>query len=311
MGKYEDELSAVGFRADAEVEAQGEVITRQTQAIESLNQLVEQKDAIITQLRQDLADCQGGTPPQPVSLIGSSVGAPIPGYAPSDLDVIRTYLQPGDRPTSWTSDAKVHDAALNCNIAAWVSGKDAPDTWIEPFFASWNASGKKLIYSQNHEFGNDGPASGTTPPKFPTTAQISEYKRRWELVKQAAVGKPWVILVDCQLGNQSKTEWDKLFIAGLHGLGWDRYNPGIGKPVKGYQAPSVVFGPIIDYAAAKGLPVYIGETGSGIDGTNAAGRVKWAADVKAYLLDKKVAVACWWNQADVVMDAPTAKAWLG
>lgn len=321
MTDYESTLGTIGAQANAEIADLNNRLTTCASNVASLQKTIDQQTQTIAQqqaqiedLEKQLEDAQNPTPPNPTRSHwrGTSLGVEVTNH-PGPFDVVRVYLQPGDRPTTWDADKAVKDGFARVAKDGYylVSGKDAPDTWVAAFLKSCKSKadslGIRFLYCQNHEYGNDGPND-----TFPTAAQITEYKRRWDVVI-AAAKTAGVETTDIQLGSQSKAEWDSLYIPGATYVGFDRYNPGIQKPAK-YVSPATVFAAVVAYAKEKNKALVIGETGTGLlkDGSDpGTGRAEWTAKARTYLSDpaNNVRVVAWWNQGGCAHDANSAKAW--
>lgn len=271
-------------------------------------------EAALTQLQADFDAYRAAHPDQPQPARhwrGTSLGVSVPGGR-APYHCVRVYLQPGERPLTWDADNAVRHAfsQVDAGGVLWVSAKEAPAQWLPAFLDSCAAQASRqrlggVVYTQNHEFGNDGPGGA-----FPSSAQVSDYHQRWQAALRAAA-QAGVMTADIQLGSQTPAQWDQLHVDGTTFCGFDRYNPGIQKP-KRYVHPSDVFAQVIAYAKGVGKPLAIGETGTGVVGSDTAGRVQWAAVTRALLADPASGceLVAWWNQGGCAMDEATAAAWL-
>lgn len=310
MGTYADK----GQEADDLIAEQSKQLVAYQETITQLEALeaAEKERADVAELKYNThMEMYHPVTPAYKTVIGSSTAQAIPGY--DKVNAARVYLQPGDKPKSYLDGAANFGSdvkKLNPGGTLWVSAKDAPDTWLESFFTSLAGLGINVEYTQNHEFDNDGPNNS-----IPVGAQLEEYQRRWAVVSQIAPKFPFVKTSPLLLGHRQEADWLTCTPRTAYDhMGFDVYNTGIGTP-KSYVPVAQLCDKLVAYAKKVNKPLVIGETGTGVvpGDANGAGRVKWTADLRAYMLDPNhnIRLACWWNQSSVTMDAATAKTWLG
>lgn len=246
---------------------------------------------------QAIIDAPPAPQPPPRLLTGASTAVPVPGY--TSVPWARTYLGANQTPSTYTADAGTARAVKAATIGVWLSFKEAPGPWLESLVQSITAQGLQVIVTHNHEPENDGK----------TPAEVVAYHARWDATLAVCADLAGVRTATILMGSRKVTEWETFWHPGVDLCGFDRYNVGI-QSATSYVPPDKLFTSLVAFAAAKARPLAIGETGTNVVGTNVAGRTQWAADVRAYLADAGVPVACWWNQGKCVLDVPTADAWL-
>jgi hypothetical protein len=313
MTTYQEELGAVGQRADLQINQlitevgnlNGELAAMEKELGEVNEKVVSLMDQI-GELEQKIVELEKELDQGP--LFGSSFNVMPAGY--TSFVIGRTYLSYGDKPVKWDEKQSTKYAFDNSTDTVWISAKESPEGWLDLFLASAGATGKRIIYTQNHEFGNDGPNN-----TFPTDTQLKEYQRRWALTAAICDKYDYVDTAPIMLGSQNEAQWELTYpTVKTDFCGFDRYNFGIRNP-KAYVNPKTVYGGIIAFAKKKGQQLVVGETGTGKtpDDTSGSGRALWAKDARAVLLDgaSNVYAACWWSSAEVALDKQTADAWFG
>jgi hypothetical protein len=260
--------------------------------------LVQAQADQITQLEADLAACrEGNTPPASGTVFGTSrpdntpgVVLPVPG--------VRTYLQPGQRPTTVESSSALRRAYSQVapDGQIWLSIKEEAGAWLSMLIARCRQDypDVSILLTSDHE-----PYDG-----WYANNRVAQWHGRQDSLEATMGDTPGVTLVTVMEGwhNQQRSPgyWDAMYREEQQ-WGVDSYNPGIQTP-KAYVPPADVHGDVIGYAASKGKVAYIGETGTGhTSATTVNQRSQWVTDNHTYL-DGKVNAAYWWNAGS---DGPT------
>lgn len=226
--------------------------------------------------------------------VGASMGATYAGR--DTVPVVRAYLGPGDKPSSWSGN--LADAYDESTVGIWLSIKTGDAAWLETLLSDAPPD-RIIIGTVWHEPENDDNDQGHDE---------AGYHRDWDAVLPV-MARYGVIPATVLMGSRSRDQWERYYRDDVVLQGFDRYNPGI-QEATSYRDPSEVFAPVLGYAAEKGKPLAIGETGVNIVGGDVQGRAEWAAGSREHLAANGCVCALWWDSKKCALDAPTAAAWL-
>lgn len=231
-------------------------------------------------------------PPQ-TTLFGSSFGVP----PPSAVYIGRSYLQPGERPASWTADSGMKNGVNGTTRPGilWISPKVSDAAWLTQFAATLPAN-LSLMVSPWHEPENDGSGGHA----------LADYTQAYQNFKPVCdqVGALLLpVLMKSKTESQNRQYLDAVrpFIGAL---GFDAYNGGIQNPST-YQDPAVIFEKPLRLAQEYGLDLWIGETGSGKTPNDASGsgRLAWTRNLRQYAKSQpRLRGLCWWSQGELAWD---------
>lgn len=241
-------------------------------------------------------DPSNPTPPQPkppvsTCVFGSSLGVPLPD--PSTVLPAFRYYQPG---ATW--DGKLA-AQYKTGTRVFVidTYKNTPTQLAN--LCKTAPADAVLYITVKHEPDDDIDAG---------TLSVATWVANMNAAGKAIKGLPNVFFGPIHNGwqpddwapHEQGLDWSLITFWGA-----DRYSHN-------YEDPKTQFEGIRAYAASKGLPLVIGETGS--DTTDVAKQKAFAAQVHAWGSDpaNNAAVICWWNQSrDVMANADVQHAFLG
>jgi hypothetical protein len=281
---YRDDFAAIGESVD--------------QVLAAKDDIIQQQDIMLSELRADLAECrEGNTPPASGTVFGTSRPDNTPGVQ-LPVPAVRTYLSTGQRPTTVESSSALRRAYSQVapDGQVWLSIKEEAGAWLSMLIARCREQypNVSLLLTSDHE-----PYDG-----WYATNRVTQWQGRQDSLEATMGDTPGVTLVTVMEGwhNQQRSPgyWDAMYREEQQ-WGVDSYNPGIQTP-KAYVPPADVHGDVIGYAASKGKIAYIGETGTGLTSTTTANqRSQWVTDNHNYL-DGKVNAAYWWNAGN---DGPT------
>lgn len=317
--KYGDEIEA--WARDEQRAESAEIIASRDRAILDLNDVVASKASEIVALKKAFEDHMKThevvDPPVPDTCeIGTSNPGNTTGIT-APIDAIRVYLQPGDEPTAVSQDDQTRraDQWAGPEDLIWLSIKEKAGPWLESLVDDFQSKRPKgrLILTADHEPYNNWFVKGD--------AGIATYHARQQALEDLLLGRPGVELVQVLEGwhipARTPGYYDKMWRP-KQGAGFDSYNDGnIGVPGS-YRPPAVSHKGVLDYARSKGKVPYIGETGTGPVPGNAAGRLQWVKDSRAFWLGKdettgkpRAQVVCMFNKDACQLTTVEMKAWLG
>lgn len=278
-----------------------ESLAASTDAAEAnLREQIRIGDLRIADLAQQLADCQGEDPPPPPpppareTDFGVSRPDLVPG-APTQ-PVVRSYLSSRETPTSWDADSGLRRARLYADRGIIVSIKEVAGPWLAALLSTKPANRDVYVCPFHEPMDNFPPTDSRA---------VAEYHRRFDLAVPIIRDNgciPVTILHGHPEGmaNVAKYERDDVDLDGF-----DRYNPGIQNPSR-YVAPAEVFGPCLEYVRKRGRRTMFAETGTGVVGSDVAGRLKWTRDMVVELDVPEVEAVAWWNMGGCAIDSQLA-----
>jgi hypothetical protein len=237
-----------------------------------------------------------GTPPA-TTFFGSSFGVPPPGGAL--VYIGRSYLQPGERPTSWQNDSGMRNGVNGTTRPGllWISPKVSDADWLVQFAGSLPPT-CGLMVSPWHEPENDGTAGHSL------TDYVTAYQNYKPVCDQVgALLLPILMKSKTESQNRQYLDAVRPYIGAL---GFDAYNTGIQTP-SSYQDPSVILEKPLRLAQEYGLDLWIGETGSGKTPGDSSGtqRIAWTKSLRQYAkAQPRLRGICWWSQAALAWDQP-------
>lgn len=279
MGAAETDLALEAERADWRAR------------IAALEVTDDELQAQVDSLTQQIADCQN--PPVVTTPIGSSRG----NYFGHKPDVLRIYLQPGEKPARWLDNTDC--VAVLSGQQCVFSKKEQDPAWLASFLSTVPASiGTLRVVCGIHEPEND-----------PITAATY---LSWVKADAAVVRAAGFIPVQC-LMNARDGKWATYASPDIDEMWWDPYQGGVATHPKQYNAPAKFLGPIITASSSKGKPWGLGEVGSlaTLADTTEVGRANWMADLREFIIAHPQAKgACWFNRAGNLLTQQLADAWL-
>lgn len=233
------------------------------------------------------------------TVFGSSFGVKPPALVPLG----RSYLQPGERPTSWQGDFGTKSGVDGVTRPGklWISPKVSDAAWLPQFAASLPA-GVELMVSPWHEPENDGR----------TGHDLADYVAAYRAFKSVCdqVGALLLPILMKSKPEELNRRYLDAVLPYVGALGFDAYNEGIQSP-KAYLDPAVVFEKPLRLADEYGLDLWIGETGTGlVDGDVGPGRVEWTRRVRAFLESQpRVRGVAWWSSKGLGWTPELFEAW--
>lgn len=232
--------------------------------------------------------------PSTTTLFGSSFGVP----PPSAVYIGRSYLQPGERPASWTADSGMRNGVNGTTRPGilWISPKVSDAGWLAQF-AGTLPSQVSLMVSPWHEPENDNSGAGHN---------LADYTQAYQNFKPVCdqIGALLLpVLMKSKTESQNRQYLDAVRPY-IGALGFDAYNGGIQNPST-YQDPSVILEKPLRMAQEQGLDLWIGETGSGKTPNDASGsgRLAWTRNLRQYAKSQsRLRGLCWWSQGELAWD---------
>ncbi len=240
-----------------------------------------------------IAELEKGTGDKPPTVFGAS----RPDLAPDRgiIPATRTYLNETQMPTTWQADGGLSRAVNYAASAVVLSVKAEIGSWLSRLLDSMAGLDLTVYVCPWHE------------PLDNWSSNPAGYHARFDAAVPLIVEHEHAVACTI-LDGATPASWETFKRDDVEVNGVDRYNPGIQKP-KAYVPPADVFGPYLDWVAARGDRALIGETGTGLVNGDEAGRIAWLDDAHNVLADAKVEVACLWLGASSMV--PTLAGWRG
>lgn len=292
------------------VQTVADALTQRDDLALSLNEALDASQQNAAELEAKVAELEAQIKEltRPATVFGTSNVSGTPGLT-LPIAAIRTYLQPGERPTVVSQDAALDRAFKSASIVH-MSIKEQAGDWTDSLFKDIETRypDAQVYCTADHE-----PRDG-----WWDSGKMAQWIARQEAFEAVLESHPRVRGVTIVEGGNLKGKPDgpAYFAACLRPkqiFGFDRYNHG--NPPPSYRTPEEVYGNIFDWMVAQGLKeTVVGETGTGPvpTDTDRSGQLQWELTIKEYLADAPVPVVLglWWNSGQYKLPLNMMQEWL-
>ena len=244
-------------------------------------------------------------PPPVRPFIGASCGS-NDGGLPNFLADARAGYDISD------SGAKEAIARVRTGGVVWLSYKGVvSDAWLRSQLSALTLLLKPKNLTALLTYEHEASIKDVIPPDV--------YHAGYDQLEAILPAYPTIAPIVCMTGfdgDKDPSLWERYWRPNHPVIGFDHYNKGHQKNGEPFQTPAVNFGPLLAWAATKGKPVAIRETGVGEDavpGPVIRTSVQWYAEHRAFCLDpkNKVTLALAFDSGLAELNLAQAKAWFG